>query len=189
MINPIVFFNKTRLLERNVVIFQDRHAAFYQKGISPALESFEAFLRWQIEFRERLTHVRRLFCLGTSMGGYAALLFGYLLRAEAVWAFSPATRLGRKRLAQIGDVAVPRERAHLATLLRSSNGITNYNVYYSQDQRRDEVAAMRIANCDGMKLWPRPRGGHNIVKTLLEDGELERLLPDPSYCQPSLEST
>jgi hypothetical protein len=181
MINPILFFKKTRLLERNVVIFQDRERAFYQKGVSPALNTFEAFLAWQAAFHERMPHVRRLFCLGTSMGGYAALLFGHLLGAEEVWAFSPSTALGRRRRAQMSDVVIPRERSNLATLLGTPNGShTKYNVFYSRDLRRDELAAKRIARCDGVTMCPQPEGGHNIVNVLLERDQLDTLLPEPS---------
>ncbi len=180
MINPILFLNRTRLLERNIVIFQDRYDAFYQRGISPEVNSFEAFFNWQVAFRERLSHVRRLFCLGTSAGGYAALAFGRLLKAQEVWAFGPQTNLdSRKYRRSLAGLSVPRERMDLALMLGTSNGKTTYNVYFNERRREDAAAAQRIAQCEGVRLWPKPGKGHDVLSVMFEHDRLATLLPDP----------
>jgi hypothetical protein len=181
MINPILFLNRTRLLERNVVIFQDRYGACYQQGISPQLNTFEAFLDWQIAFRARLPHVRRLFCLGTSAGAYAALLFGRLLEAEEVWAFGPPTDIDQPSHQQmLGDLSVPRERRDLAQLLGSPNGKTIYNVYFNEGCAEDAAAAQRISHCDGVRLWPQPGKTHDVLSVMFENDRLATLLPEPT---------
>jgi hypothetical protein len=175
-VDPIQFFNRTRLLERNVVIFQDRRRAFYQKGVSSSLDSFDALLRWQIEFRASLPHVRRVFCLGTSTGGFAALLAGHLLGVDHVWAFGPMTMLPPARTRRdLHEVAPARGDLQLA--LQVGNDKTTYGVYYNARYKRDVTAAMRLATCPRVTLCPQPGDDHNVVKTLLDLGKLETLLP------------
>jgi hypothetical protein len=170
--NPMAFLQQTGLLVRNVALFVDPAEGYYQGGVNARLDSYDRLLGWQQTFRVGLPHVRRVFCLGTSMGGYAAVLFGHALCANEVWAFSPLTmaapEVGRR---------IPAERADLARLLRSSNGVTRYNVYYNEADRTDRDAAERLGTCPGVRLWPQRGDGHNVVKTMLEDGRLATLLP------------
>ena len=182
MINPAVFFSKTRLMERNVVMFRDPRLLHYQMGISETIRSFEDLARWHIDFCSHVKHVRRVFCLGTSMGGYAALLFGHMLGAEEVWAFGPQTHLrGIRRLA---GLRIPPERLDLSVLLGHGNGTTKYNIYYNKSNQRDEAHAQRVAHCAGVRTWPLSGRGHGVVGTLLELNQLEQLLPTPSELKP-----
>jgi hypothetical protein len=168
-VDPAKFFGLTRLLEHNVVVFQDGYQALYQRGISGEIDSFDALLAWQREFRSRLPHVRRLFCLGNSSGGYAALLAGYLLRADRVWAFAPPTRFWDLVTSAPG---LAPERRDLAIQLGADNGVTLYDIFFNETHARDRDAAARIAGCPGVRLWPQPGSGHNVVKTMIEHGTL-----------------
>jgi hypothetical protein len=172
-LDPRAFFMRTRLFERNVALLRDEHGAFYQRGVSSSLDSFEALLGWHHEYRASLPHVRRVFCLGTSMGAYAAILFGYLLKAEQVWALgTPATRLDDAQ-------GIPANRADLAALLARPNGVTTFHVHYSEGCARDVEAIQRISGCQGVRLHPHPGEFHAVVRTMLDRGALETLLPDP----------
>jgi hypothetical protein len=173
--SPVGFMTQTRLLERNVVFLSDPHGSFYADGVSADLDDYDKVVAWQRDLRRELTHVERSFCLGTSMGGYAALLFGYLLEVEEVWAFSPLT-------IPTADVCrrVPPERADLAVLLRTPNGRTRYNVYYNQNWGADAIAAGSLAECEGVRLCPQEGEGHNVVQTLLERRLLGELIVPPT---------
>jgi hypothetical protein len=172
-LDPRAFFKRTRLFERNVALLRDEHSAYYQRGLSSSVDSFEALLAWHHEYRSGLPHVRRVFCLGTSRGAYAAILFGYLLKAEQVWALgTPTTRLD-----DVGGI--PSDRGDLAALLARPNGVTTYHVHYSEGCGPDAKAVQRIAGCEGVRLHPHPGRVHNVALTMLERGSLETLLPNP----------
>ena len=173
---PINFFGETRLLERNIAIFRDRYSAFYQRGVSSELPSFEALLQWQLEFRRSCAHVRRFFCVGTCSGGYAALLFGHLLRAETVWAFEPLTRPDD----WLDDAAIPPERADLSVLLARWNGRTTYNIYRSTEEVKNRENLGRLASCPGVNSRPVPARPGSVLKHLIDQGGLETLFPPPS---------
>jgi hypothetical protein len=181
MVNATQFLGQTRLMLRNVVIFQDATRSCYLRGVSTELDSFDALLEWHLMFRDSLSHVRRVYCVGTSMGGFAALLFGYLLGAEAVWAFGPPTVPARDAAGVVTVPAdVPPERADLARLLSRPNGKTQYHVYYSEGFDVDRVAATHIAQCEGVTLWPQPGRDHNVVSGLLERNVLRNVFPPVS---------
>jgi hypothetical protein len=172
--DPQAFFRETRLFERNIVMFRDQFRAFYQMGISPQLNTFDAFLQWQVAFREQQSHIRQVFCIGTSMGGYAALLFGHLMRVDEVWAFSPLTDI-RGRGRALADT--PRKHAILRPLLSEWNGRTRYNVVYNASSKIDAARAESIARCGGVTLRPQAGGsGHNVVDDLYSRGELHSIL-------------
>jgi hypothetical protein len=195
MINPAQFLERTRLSQRNFAVITDANSGFFQFGVSSTLQSFEALLEWHTTYVSSLSHVSRTFCIGTSMGGYAAILFGYLLAVEEVWSFSPQTVVRTRHLREpsapivvrrhdpAADVTtkgkhVPAERADLASLLARSNGRTRYNVFYNESACGDRDAALRIAPYDGVRLWPQAGDGHNVLEQISESGLLESLLPD-----------
>ena len=164
------FIRDSGLVERNFVVLRDRSRRRYQFGISDELPSIPAVVRWQREYAAGLLNVRRLFCLGTSYGGYAALVCGYLLGVETVWAFAPQTFLYGSR-SGFQDVA---------KLLSKSNGTTEYRVYYSEASRNDKVHAERIAQCPGVKLFPCPAGGHDVLAAYSTEALAEALgIPGP----------
>jgi hypothetical protein len=169
--NPLPFLDRTRLLERNLAFFSDPHVAYYYRGVSAPLDSYDTFLAWQRTLPKQLPHVKRLFCLGTSMGAYAALSFGHLLAAEEVWAFAPATKLDAQ-----DHPYVPPDRRDLRELLRNSSGKSRYNVYYNRSSS-DRDAALRLIDCENVALWPQNGDGHNVVQTLTAQGRLATLLP------------
>jgi len=174
--NPAQFFSKARLLERNIVVFQGRPRTYYRDGISDQINSFEAFLSWQRALCEQLPHVERVFCMGTSIGGYAAILYGYYLGVEAVWAFSPRTIVTEQTMSgQQGPAS-----SDLAELLTRSNGKTEYHIYYNRRSEIDESAAVRLGGASGVSLWPQDGEGHMVVQSLIDSERLPSLFPEPS---------
>lgn len=161
------FVRKTGLVDRNFVFFRDATRRRYQHGISDDVPSISALVRWQQNYVRSQSHVRRTFTIGTSYGGYAALLFGHLVGVETVWAFAPVTALLACRT-QFGD---------LAEVLSRSNGKTEYRVYFNRHNGPDVRAAHRIQHCDGVKLFPQPGSRHDVAIDLERAGALETLLP------------
>ena len=175
--DPAVFLSQSRLLERNVVMFRAKPGSFYHQGISASINSVESFVAWQRALCAEMRHIERVFCVGTSMGGYAALRFGYHLGVEAVWALSPQTLV--KRLVRT-DSGSDVEASDLAPLMANGNGRTTYHIYYNQSHDVDERAAQRLAGAPGVRLWPQGGEGHVVVKYLIESQQLSSIFPEPS---------
>jgi pimeloyl-ACP methyl ester carboxylesterase len=121
----------------------------------------------------------RIVCIGNSMGGFGALLYGSLLQADAVIAFCPQTAIDPAITAAMGD-------------RRWSNYQTNISDYPYGDisrlaQPRNVTIcygsndSLDVAHVNRLK-WPIQRivmpGGHGAVRELKNQGKLIPLLSD-----------
>ena len=139
-----------------------------------------AFVEHQKSLLARFPHVRRLYCVGSSGGAYAAILSGYFLAVEQVFAFAPPVPLERRWIQhQPGPGEAPRYRdtEDLSQLLRGGNGKTCYRIYYNESSVPDRRSARRIAQCPGVSLAPQSGHGHNVMDHLSASGRLDSLLP------------
>jgi pimeloyl-ACP methyl ester carboxylesterase len=134
--------------------------------------------------------VDRLVVVGSSAGGYAALVLGTLLGADTVLCFSPQTVLDLQILAEMDDhrwdsVLGPLRRAgmldprwtDLQRALPSARcADTRYQVYFDDSLRDDRLHAERLLGIEGVRLYRLGRGGHRVVRMLRDNGALERIL-------------
>ncbi len=72
---------------------------YYQRGIPGVTRSVEETAAWLAAVR-RAAGASRTRMIGASMGAYAALLFGDLIDADAIYAFSPVLKPGHLALGQ-----------------------------------------------------------------------------------------
>lgn len=116
---PMDFIRKTGIGNRNIVIFRDPHHSCYLKGLCDEYGSMDGIVAWQKEkLADRFSHVREIYCVGTSGGGGPAIYTAYHLRARAAWSFG-----GRiARLGKIQERDRHREDFHLETLGRKIPG-------------------------------------------------------------------
>lgn len=126
------------------------------------------------------------------MGGYAALLFGWLLKADIVHSFSPQTSLKRyfrvlfldnRWNMQIKNVYNgPKSNMRyydLKKLFNSQNNkSTNFFIHYSRNNIRDIVHARRMRKFLNVKLVDYQTGGHLIIKRLRDSGKLNRIIQE-----------
>jgi len=176
MTDSLVFLQSTGLLHHNLVIFRDPNGQHYFKGISDSVNSIGPLIELERSLLRRFAHVRRTFCLGTSMGAYAAILHGYYLSVEAVWAFGPQIQV--RNLSKLTELEMRDEHADLQRLLTQSNGHTQYNIYYNENYLRDKKAAKSLDGLDGVLLKPQSGDDHNVIKTLQENELLDSIFKD-----------
>lgn len=179
MIHALKFLQMTGLLNRNVVMFRDVYRCWYLRGVSEQIASAGQLLQWQHNYLSHMTHVRDVYCLGTSTGGFAALLYGHLLGVRSVFAFAPCTIISTAVLEQIREQtgeAPPYQ--DLATVLAHSNERSNYKVYYNERHETDKQAAQHISHCPGVVLHPQSGSGHSVVVHMANTRQLQHLLPN-----------
>jgi hypothetical protein len=188
-IPPFEFFSLTAELPVKRLFVRDLRQAWYHRGIpghGATLPKVADSLRGLLARHE----VERLVVAGNSAGGYAALLFGTLLAADAVLCFAPQTVLDLEVLAGMGDHRWDdRLREHAAagvmdarfTDLRrvlgaAGRGDTSYRIYFDDSLRADRLHAERLAGLPGVRLYRFGHGAHNIARALRETGALARVL-------------
>jgi hypothetical protein len=199
MMPAMQFLKETSLLDRNLVMFRDVHKQFYLKGLSDSIGDLPSLVRWQEQCVGSLPHVRESYCLGTSMGAFASIVCGHLLKVRTVWAFGltrlcivpsergldvplppvPADQLSlRLRLTRVlRRLKIRKPYLHLGELLAQGNGVTEYRLFYNRQYRRDARVAQALAGCPGVKLFPLEGHDHNVVAALVRDGALPGLFP------------
>lgn len=138
--------------------------------------------------------VERVVFLGSSAGGYAAVLLSTIVTVQEVLAFSPQTFLDPRLRAAAGDERWPRltEKATplldprytdllpvLAERSRSEREI-RIAIHYSVAEHLDTLHAERLLGVSGVELVPHalPVGGHNLPALLKEQGSFEAVVAE-----------
>jgi pimeloyl-ACP methyl ester carboxylesterase len=167
---------------------RDLHQAWYHRGMpghGDELMDVAATLGKTVAQRR----VERLVVVGTSAGGYAALVFGTLLGADLVLAFSPQTTLDLESLGQMDDhrwdaklqaleddAAFDRDWIDLARALPAArHAQTQYRVYFDATHM-DRAHGERLDGLDGVRLFRFGRGEHELVRQLRDVGALSRMI-------------
>lgn len=171
----------------DVLVVRDVHNSLYHRGIDASHNSIPRVAALLRSWIEELAP-KRVVTFGASAGGYGALLFGHLLGADEVHAFSPLVRLSRAGRARMGDVrwalvldhvrafgALDSRYADLPELFEREPPRSALHVHYATDEELDTVNAQAM---DGQaQLHPDDGGGgHGFVRRLKEDGQLTRRL-------------
>jgi fatty-acyl-CoA synthase len=160
---PREFAQLTGLDAQNLVMLRDLSGAHFLHGVAADLPTFDALVAWLRGVGRGMPNITTTYCMGTSMGGYAAIRAGHRLGARLVWAFAPRER--------------PEADVKLAEELACWNGVTAYHVYYGEQSEPDRMTAETIAPLTGVHLHPWPTDSHFIAAELWKSGQLPRFFP------------
>lgn len=119
----------------------------------------------------------RIVCLGNSMGGFGALMFGSLLQADAVLAFVPQTVIAPSGTEAMGDSRWAQYQRDIDVFpfgdIATMKPCGNVTICYSHTEPLDVVHVERLP-------WPKSEivadGGHEAVATLKQNGKLVPLI-------------
>ncbi|MBJ3776230.1 hypothetical protein [Acuticoccus mangrovi] len=161
---------------------KDLHQAWYQfglLGLTEGVTDTAEYLRAMLP-----PTVREVSCVGTSAGGFGAILMGVLMGAARVVAFGPQTALTpavvrafRSQDTRAEDIRQHGTHLDLVPVLQR-NTTTEIVVHVSNDHMRDRVAADRIEGLPGVSVHRYEVSNHRIAAWLKEHGRLgEALAP------------
>lgn len=163
----------------DVFFVKDHLQAWYQKGLPGAsidVESTAAFLAQVTSGYKSAPKT-----VGTSAGGFAAILFGALLGSPAVVAFGPQTYVRPETISQFASQdtrsseVLDGQMLDLRTVLQK-NPIPDVQIFYGEDCPFDAEPAKYLQGIDGVKLRPYPTDTHNVAAWLREQGKLTEIL-------------
>ena len=144
--------------------YLDTHSVWYHKGIegiSTTISETVTYLYKQIQNFTEVTFI------GSSAGGYAAILFGSLLGIQTVIAFKPQTRLARGLDKNYCDV-----KPYM-------NPGTTYYIYGDITVKKENDPLHHISHCNHINR------GKNVhlctdyvvdLRTMRDKGELEKIM-------------
>ena len=181
------FFETTKTLGYNRILLCDRYYMYYHYGVDRARRDWPTLLDYLKREIARL-RPKKVLCVGTSSGGYAAIVAGHYLKADFVHAFSPQTKIALDRGA-IRNARHPlnrwrmsmsrriyKEVLDLVPMLSDYNGKTRYFVHYGIGHEIDLRAAGRIAGMPGVATLGYHCNAHAIAIFLAKRKFLSHLL-------------
>lgn len=188
---PPVFEFQSILVEFPVtkIFVRDLKQAWYLGGVAQLGSSLS-------ESVERLGEIlaeiapKKLVMIGNSSGAYAALVFGAMLRADVVYAFSPRTFFGPLRRFLFRDNRFCPEVRRAETLLKEQERYfmdvkkillqaspdTTFHIHYPLRHRIDAMYARHLKSIKQVKLHGHDLDTHDIILSLKESGQLRKLL-------------
>ena len=169
------FGNTLSAFQANVIYLRDLNHNWYLNGLPGVGNSVNAMVAL---FQEKIKEYEpsRVVTLGVSAGGFGAILFGCLLKADSVIAFSPQTFMDKRnciihfdhrwldRVIQLhnGDKSI-RSFLDLKKMVSRSN--VPVTIIFDRTHRLDNLHALRIRSFNVILQGVRG-GGHSLVKEL-----------------------
>jgi hypothetical protein len=181
------FFEVTKTLGYSRILLRDKYYMFYHHGVDRKRHDWPKLLNYLGTEIERLSP-KQVFCIGTSSGGYAALVAGYYLGADYVHAFGAQTRIAVDR-DSIRNALYPSNRQRLsksrrafrqafdlAPLLKEPNNKTTYFLHYCACHEVDCAYAERLAGLPSVITFGYPCSAHAVAIFLAKKRFLGTLL-------------
>lgn len=183
------FFNSISDIQCDKIYFRDFNQSWYQKGVDNELNQIDKIIKY-LEDKISSNQYNKICFLGNSMGGYASILFGSILNVDTVIAFAPQTFIDRfnriinfdiRWITQISKVHnyknKRKEFFDLKEYLKRNNIYkTKINIFYSPKHILDKKHAERLTGMNNILMHPINEGGHAVVKTLRNNGNLKSLI-------------
>ena len=182
------FYNASKILDDHKIFVRDFRQSWYQNGlpsISKDVYSTARYLRKQIDE----IGPEKVYLVGNSMGGYAAILFACLIEMGEVIAFAPQTfispllrmrhhdkRWKKQILNTYRSSLFKRKVWDLKPLLRRSDPNRVFSVFVSKADKLDHLHASHISGIEGVRIFEFEDGGHGVVKMLRDEGALPAIM-------------
>jgi len=169
-----------RNLAGQAVYLRDFADVFFLAGIDP-YRSYQATLK-SLERIVKQSAARKLYTLGISAGGFAALKYGLDLSADGVLAFSPPTDVhswlkDAETAARFKEFSIADEALDLVPFYDQAKRRPDVTIVYGGANEFDERQASRLAHLPGVRLQPIPNlAMHGSVAHLLATGRFEGLV-------------
>jgi len=161
----------------------DPRQCWYHRGIPGIGDSIDSIVR-HIRNICAQENIKRVVTVGSSGGGYAAILIGILINADEVVAFSPVSKLLDRTDTIFPDTLVElqnrigKDNLYLDPyrLNQEVKPKTRINILYGANNRKDTRHAKYLGRLENVRLVGFPFFSHHLSYFLAKQGELDRLL-------------
>lgn len=182
------FYNASKIIDDHKMFLRDFSQCWYQDGlpsIGKDVYSTAEYLKNKIDDIKP----EKVYFVGNSMGGYAAILFAKLIGVGEVIAFAPQTfispflriknrdkRWAKQILSTYTKSLFKRKIWDLRPLLVNSNHNIKTSIFVSKADKLDHIHASHISGINGVNVYEFEDGGHGIVKLLRDEGKLPAIM-------------
>jgi hypothetical protein len=195
------FYGRTKKLEQNTgkvlnrILVRDITNGWYHRGVKGLGNNVDEIV---VNLRKLIEKIEpsRVITIGQSMGAYAAIMFGQLLKVDRILAFGTLSFLEPEKMREIDDTRWLSCSEQLATeglkvkyfdlleLCQNSSYLPDLRIFYGQkpdpetkgDLNLDDFHARRMAILPNCTLYPHTDSGHAIVQYLIDNELIDHLL-------------
>lgn len=167
LLKPLPGFSK--------LLVRDPSGSWYNAGLPGEGDTLEEVAAG-VERELRRLDAKQVITLGSSMGGYAAILFGCMLGAERAIALAPQTLLD-PALRHAPPAHVRLQAPDLAPIIRDTPA-TRIDLVAGWDDHLDVFNAQRVAGLPSVRVLALRNGVHAFVEHLHNDDKLIPLITD-----------
>jgi hypothetical protein len=160
----------------NILFVKDKYQAYYQYGI----ETNGNITKTLAILEQKIAKIqpKKILLFGNSSGGYAALLFGFLLDfnkfpVAEVHAFAPRCLISPKCNEYPHIEREFQSLPHFFSVQQTPK--CAFQLYYAKDCGTDQEFALSL-KCDWIKLHAYEEGGHELVRALKNQGILHTII-------------
>ncbi|MDQ0504612.1 SGNH/GDSL hydrolase family protein [Xanthobacter agilis] len=182
--SPFEFVKSFYDKDLHQLYLRDQDNRWYQDGIvglGDTIDTAAAGIAQKIQ----ATPARQVVTIGNSMGGYAAILFGILTKADRVIAFAPQTFIDHQMRAAHGDDrwqsdlgAIPQDAMRYPDLLPliEANPQVKISLYYCAGDKLDRIHAERLRRLPNVSIHTLASDDHNVARALKSLGLLAQVI-------------
>jgi len=195
---PIFEFNKITngLKSINKIHLRDRHKWWYHRGLDGVGDNIEDIA---IFLRQYTTDpsTQKVVVFGNSVGGYAALLFGYILKADVIHAFVPKTFINPVKRYMCNDplpsgqffslyyfkfwfslfTHCQRNFFDLKKVFKKiENNKSKFHIHYPSKSKKDCLHALRMKSIPNFYFHQYEYDRHNLIRFLRKKGLLKEII-------------
>ncbi|MEM9217702.1 MAG: hypothetical protein AAGD25_25590 [Cyanobacteria bacterium P01_F01_bin.150] len=161
---PGEFMRSLDSLKVDQVFFKDFYQCWYLRGLLGYTNGLVETIEWLKDFKQRNGH-KTVITLGTSAGGYAAIVFGVAIQASTILSFVPQTHLTMEVFNRFQSLFSSESEFQKAVLnseefldldiyLGNQPKTPIIQIFYGEECLLDKVAAEHIGSHKNVSLHP-----------------------------------
>ncbi|MGS0466416.1 hypothetical protein ACU8V3_04030 [Cobetia marina] len=171
------FFGSAFNSDNNFIFLKDFWQCWYQKGLLGVADGIDSTVEYIKNILPNTT--KRIICIGTSSGGFAAILFSELLKAEISVSFSPQTYIDRKTFVRFRSPDSRWDDIESSSYLRLSDFISNevsHIIHVGEHNSVDMDHALVLSRFPAITIHRHDTDTHNTAAFLKKSGLLKSFI-------------
>jgi hypothetical protein len=161
---------------------KDFYQCWYQKGLLGIANSIPETVPY---LQNLITKYQRTCAIGTSSGGYGAIVFGVELKVQKIIAFSPQTILNHNAIKEFSGIDTNLQDIQenscyfdLINFFINRDVESEIDIYYGMQHERDVYMAERLKHLPFINLHPINTNLHNVARFLKDNNRLDDILKE-----------